>query len=207
MGYLSAAWFAAVDVKRFPIGQRLCRSLCGRWLLLAFALLIGALPSGGRAATEIEVASESRVKAAFVYKFAEYVEWPDGRFDSIDEPFTIGIIGDDAVLRDLQAMVAGRAVGGRPLAVRRLEPAESIHAVQLIFVGRGSRAALARVAADRGVPVLVVSEFQGALNEGAAINFIVSGTRLRFEVSIDNAEMRGLKLGSRLLSVAANTRR
>jgi hypothetical protein len=148
-----------------------------------------------------EATLERRVKAAFIYKFASYVEWPENTFASPTSPIVIGVLGDDAMLAELAQVVAGRAIDSHPITVRRIRPAEPVTGLHVLFIGHGERAR-ATERAPAGAPLLVITEHEHALDHGSAINFLIVAGRVRFEVAVDNAERRGLKLSSRLLTVA-----
>jgi hypothetical protein len=153
-------------------------------------------------AAQDEATLERQIKAANVYKFAGYVEWPDSAFTSSTAPIVIGVLGDDAMLADLAQIVPGRTIDARPVQIRRIRPGETIAGLQVLFVGFGERGRLSEFRAVDTPPLLVVTESEGALEQGSVINFRIIGGRVRFEISLDNAERRGLKLSSRLLTVA-----
>ena len=146
---------------------------------------------------------EEDVKAAFLYKFPAYVEWRPGTFEQPSSPIVIGVTGDDAVAEALRALVAGRKAGERPVQIRQIAPGAFPVGMHLLFVGRAASShvpRLAPMAASQGV--LLVTDYQGALDDGSAINLLVIDHRVRFEVSLDATERAGLKLSSRMLAVA-----
>lgn len=147
--------------------------------------------------------AELGIKAAYLYKFGGFVEWPQGAFAAPAAPLVIGVLGADALADELDQAVAGRRVQERPVAVRRLRPGERIEGVHVLFVGAAQDARLAEVAAGvRGRPVLVVGESESATGRGAMINFVVAQNRVRFDVALPAAEAGGLKISARLLGVA-----
>lgn len=146
---------------------------------------------------------ESRVKAAFLYKFADYVEWPDSVFAQSDTPVTIAVVGADAVAAELGQAVEGRKVDDRTVTVKRLKPGDSLSGVHILFVGSGAAAQTgAWLQAARSQSILTVTESEGALTQGSVINFIVVDRRVRFEISRGSANKNKLRLSSRLLAVA-----
>lgn len=170
------------------------------WLQLLAACALVLLPAAPGHAAE-QAASESAVKAAFLYKFASFVEWPPGTFRP-DAPLTIGVIGDEAVAADLEQIVAGRTFEGRPVSVRRLRDGDDAGAVQVLLVGAGRDARLREVVASAAGPVLLVSEQDNGLRLGAVLNFVTEAGRVRFSASLAAADARGLRLSARLLAVA-----
>ncbi|MBX3621682.1 MAG: YfiR family protein [Rhizobacter sp.] len=159
-------------------------------------------PTAGRA-QGAEPVDEHKVKAAYLYKFPGFVEWPAAAFERADSPFFIGLAGADALADELEALVARRPINGRPVVTRRLRPGEPVNGLHLLFVGRDTGARGAEmVAASRRRPVLVVTETEQAFAAGAAINFVVVDRRVRFDVALHSAETHDLKISSRLLGVA-----
>jgi hypothetical protein len=142
-----------------------------------------------------------QVKAAFLYHFGAYVEWPaDARASG---RFTITVLGAESIADELRRIAPGRTVADRPVEIRHIRSLRELREPQILFVGEDASAQLpAVVAALRGRPVLVVSEVPDALKRGASINFTLSDRRVRFEVSLPQAKQAGIELSSRLLSVA-----
>jgi hypothetical protein len=156
----------------------------------------------GRAA-DSKVSLEYRVKAAYLYQIAGYVEWPKNTFPRPDTPVTIGVIGAEPLVQELSRIVPGRMVGGRPLAVHRLKDPASLDGVQVLFVGREFNSQIARLAQRaQQRAILLVTESEGALEHGAMINFVLLEGRVRFEVGLAASRQSGLALSSRLLAVA-----
>jgi hypothetical protein len=150
---------------------------------------------------------EYGIKAAFLYKFLSYVEWRPGAFAQPASPIVIGVIGANDIADSLRTIVAGRTAGDRPVEVRRMRVGDPLDDVHMLFVGRAESSRLAQiVSAARQRGVLLVTDFEGALDEGSAINLLLLQNRVRFEVSLDAAEKSGLKLSSRLLAVATSVR-
>ena len=171
------------------------------WRAIAAALLI-ALPCS--AADESALAVQ-RIKAAFLYKFAAYVEWPATAFAQSESPIVIGMVGSESIADEVESAIAGRSVAGRPLQVRRLQRAERAGACcQILFVGAATdKARVAELLAQaHGHPVLTVTDTDADHPKGSVINFLDGGDRVRFDISRDAAEKNGLQLRSQLLAVA-----
>jgi hypothetical protein len=168
--------------------------------VLRHLLLAAALLAPGIAAAQLE----HEVKAAFLFKFLSYVEWPPQAFAAPGAPLVIGVLGADGVHAGLQEIASARSAQGRPVQVRRLKDGERPEGVHLLFVGRAAAPALPRLAGQPGV--LLVSEAEGALDQGAMVNFLQSDGRIRFEAAPDAAERRGLRISSRMLAVAQHVR-
>ena len=167
--------------------------------LLALALLVGAVSSFGQ-----QEATESAVKAALLYRFPSYVEWPAAALGAPGAPFVIGVMGSDEVAAELEQLVKGRPVNNRPASVRRLKEGDSLSGLHMVYVGgRDAGARIRGVAAEaRKLSVLVVSDASGGLEAGSVINFVQAEDRVGFEVSMEAAERSALKMSSRMLGVA-----
>jgi hypothetical protein len=148
-------------------------------------------------------ALEYRIKAAFLCKFANYVEWPAQAFARTDSPIVIGVVARDAVADEITRTAAALSVDGRPLKVRSLHQGDSIADVHLIYVASSENSRLAEtLAAVKGRPVLVVTESSQAVALGSMINFVVVDNKVRFDISPHSAESSRLRISARLLSVA-----
>ena len=142
------------------------------------------------------------VKAAYLYKFVDYVEWPEAAFVGAAAPIVIGIVGADAVYAELVRVVTGRSSHGRPLAARRLAPGDGLDGVHLLYVGEAGILRTAWLQAGRGRAVLIVTDGPQGLDAGAALSFLVIQNHMRFEASLRAVERAGLKISSRLLALA-----
>ena len=189
------------DVRRAPGGRR-PHPFGGAWRGVAVALVLLAGGSGAQADSDSTVA-EYRIKAAFLLKFVGFIDWPAATFDRADAPFVIGVLGGTPLGNELEQIASGRQVSGHPVRVRLLGRGDSSAGSQVVFVGRGEGARLNGVAAATdGVPTLVVSESEGALAQGSAINFVVVDDKVRFDVALHAINRAGLKISARLLAVA-----
>jgi hypothetical protein len=176
---------------------------------VAFAFVFalnGLSVQDARAQAETDRALEQRVKAAFLYRFADFVIWPDTAFAKPDSPFVIAVAGAEGVADHLRTITAGRAVGGRPIEIRRVGPSDPVPAAQILFISGADRARMRELLRAASRHSLAVTEVEGALEQGSVINFVIAEDRVRFEISLESAEKRGLRLSSRLLAVARNVR-
>lgn len=174
-----------------------------RWLVACVALCGGVAataPHPVHAQPEQGQVLERRVKAAFLYKFLGYAEFPASAFADPAAPITIAVAGSDELEADLSAITAGRNVNGRPIAVRSLREGDNA-LVHLLFIA-ASECAHASKLIHSTHALLVVTDCDGGLQQGAAINFRIIDEHVRFDVALDAAERNGVKLSSRLLSVA-----
>jgi hypothetical protein len=179
----------------------------GRRTISTIALMIVAIACSTCWAEVAFKDEESQIKAAFLYRFLHYVEWPPPAFEEADSPIVIGVLGADALAEDLARLVAGRSVLGHPVTTRRLKPGDSLAGLQMLFVGRAESARVATLADwSKGLPLLVVSEDDQAFAHGSAINFVVVENKVRFDVALAPAEQARLRISSRLLALARKVR-
>lgn len=178
------------------------RALVTGTLAMVALVVLAAVPVRGQNGGEPS-APERRVKAAFLYKFLGYTEFPASAFADAAAPVVIGVIGADELAAELARIVVGRTVQSRSMVVKVLREGDAADGVHLLFVGGNDasrvRAVLKALAPG---PVLVVSEADDGLQQGSVINFRVVDARVRFDVSLEAAERNSVKLSSRLLSVA-----
>ncbi|MFC5481091.1 YfiR family protein [Massilia suwonensis] len=172
-------------------------------LVLAAAVFAGGMlpPPGAYAQQGSSQALERRVKAAFLYKFLGYADFPASAFADGAAPVTIGVIGSDEMAAELGRVVAGRQVRGRPIVVRTLREGDPAP-VHLLFVAGSDSARSARILRAASGALLPVTECELGLQNGSVINFRIIEERVRFDVSLDSAERNNVKLSSRLLTVA-----
>ena len=167
---------------------------------------LAALAAFGAALGQERI-EERDVKAAFLFRFASYVEWPEHAFGRPDGTLVIAVAGNDGVYERLAYIVAGRSVGRHPVAARRVNKGESVTGVHILFVGAGAGAWGSELASQaRRRPILVVTEADAAGSPASVINFVVTDNRVRFDVSMEAAEANGLRLSALLLSVARQVR-
>ena len=173
--------------------KRMSRS---RGVALAL-LLIGLI--GPVAAQTV---SEDSLKAAFVYRFTDYVDWPAPALQRAE--FTIAVLDDPQVAQDLERICRGHPIKGHPTRVKLVHRPKEASDAQIVFLGTGDPDAHRRfIASLSGRPVLIVTDEDQGLDEGSTINFLLVDHRLRFEISLTMATRSGLKISSQLLSVAA----
>jgi hypothetical protein len=143
----------------------------------------------------------NEVKAAFLYHFGTYVQWPTEAVPT--DPITIAVLGDAEVAAQLMRFLPGRRIAGRPVEARPIARIEDVVDDELLFIGSAHNARLAEITAVLAMrPVLVVTDSPDGLEQGAMVNFQQVDERLRFEISLPRAEEAGLVLSSRLLSAA-----
>jgi hypothetical protein len=184
--------------------RRANRALIATWSVVAYLLLVlAAWSAPSPDVADAPPQPEHGIKAAFLYKFLGYVEWPAAALNNATAPIVIGVLGADDVADELRTIVARRRIAQHPIEVRRVAEADALDGVNVLFIGRDGTAALRRLApAAQERSVLLVSDSDRGLEEGSVINLVVVDNRVRFEVSLEAAERSQLKLSSRMLAVA-----
>jgi hypothetical protein len=152
------------------------------------------------ASVNAQEASEYQVKAAFIYNFAKFVEWPGNA--NPDAPLLIGVLGKDPFGSEIDRAVEGKTVNGRRLMIKRFSSLEAYQYCHILFISSSERNNLPQIiAAVRNSNVLTVSETDRFAQIGGIINFVTIENRIRFEINQAAAERAGLKISSKLLSL------
>ena len=148
-------------------------------------------------------AKEYEVKAAFLFNFALYVEWPPEAFPTPTAPIIIGILGDDLFGNVLDQTVRGETVRNRPIAIHRSRQIENLKHCHLLFISKSESGRLAHIFAKlAGTHCLTVGETDRFAHNGGIINFRLQGANVRFEINLNAARRSGLAISSKLLRLA-----
>jgi hypothetical protein len=175
--------------------------------LAAIIVVVTAAPCFAQSTDGAPVAERS-VKAAYLYKFASYVDWPENVSNARLLPLQIGVLGAQDLSDELATITNGRQIGGRPIQVRQLRSSDPVDDLHILFIGRDEASRLERLLTPaRSRPILTVTDSDDALTAGSIINFVVFDETVRFEISLLEAEQSGLRLDARLLAVAKAVRR
>ena len=175
-------------------------------LLLSLAPLFFFAPHC-LAQSAADKALEYPIKAAFLYKFCLYVDWPAAAFSNADSPIILGIAAPDVMVDELSATVRERSINNRKLEVHRIDQTSNLSGVHLLFVARSETSLLHEVAIKaQNAPLLLVTEENDGLDAGAGINFILKDNKIRFDVALDTTNRQGLHLSAQLLKVAHDVR-
>lgn len=192
-----------------PYANRDLRRRMAACLLACLAVPLGLALLAPQASAQSAITNtqlQRRVKAAFLVKFLGYVDFPAGAFADPSTPLTIGVVDADELVAELERAVAGRSINGRGIAVSRLREGERAP-VHLLFVGGRDPVQVGRVVRQAAGAMLVVTECENGLRQGSAINFRLIDEHVRFDVALEAAERNGVKLSSRLLTVASQVQK
>jgi hypothetical protein len=167
-------------------------------LLMAGMLLIPLAPVSAKA----EASSEQQVKAAFLFNFAKFVEWPAGAFAGPEDPIVFGVLGDDPVGEAIGGL-AGKTVQGRKVAVRRYQSVSEVKVCQVLYISESqSDRAEGIIAALRGAPVLLVADDDDFARRGGMINFVLERNKVGFEINVDAVKRSKLGINAQLIKLA-----
>ena len=151
---------------------------------------------------------EYPVKAAFLYKFGAFVEWPPAALDASPSPFVLCVVGDDPFGPALDQAVAGQHVGRHPVTVRRMARIDRGAPACHVLYAAGSKAQPAAqvLAAVQGEPILTVTDETHGDGSHGVVHFVLQSSRFRFEIDAHAASQNGLSISSKLLSLAVSVR-
>lgn len=167
------------------------------WLPLLVVILQGAeSPPASRSL-------EHKVKAAYLFNFAKYVEWPPKAFANSEAPLALGVLGKDPFGPLLEETIAGRRVGSRPVTVSRSMRIEDLKHCHILFISSSEESRLEQILADlKESFTLTVSDIPQFYLHGGMVGFILENEVVRFDIDLDNAEQAGLKISARMLATA-----
>ena len=170
---------------------------------LGFALVAASLGDMHASAP----ADEYQVKAAMLYNFAMFVEWPAQAFRSTTDPIVVCVLGQNPFGTALEDVVRGKTIGGRAFAVRQIHDLGGASACHILFVGSEYKGLRASSADLKMIGVLTVGEGDGFRAVGGIINFKLEHGRVHFEINREAAEQARLHISSKLLSLAQTAKR
>jgi hypothetical protein len=162
------------------------------------ALAAAAAGAQGRAAP---TASEVQVKAAFIFHFTQFIDWPSETLGAPGTPFVIGVFDDGPIEEALSAIVRGEQLSGHPLSIRHLRRPGDAVGCQIVYVSSGGEH-LFRPARLRGDPVLTVGETDDFLESGGMIEFFTDHNHVKLRINLSAARGASLQISSKLLRVA-----
>ena len=147
--------------------------------------------------------AEYRIKLAFLYNFAQFVQWPAEAFHDPAAPLMLCVAGQDPFKREIEDGLRGRTAGGHPIEIRRLKPGDDPRSCHMVFVpANEKKVASNMLEALKGSNTLTIGETKGFADLGGVINLTVEENKLRFEINLDAAMQTQLKISSKLLALA-----
>jgi hypothetical protein len=173
---------------------------------LAAAIAVGCLAVCSVPSRAESNTLEYAVKAAYLFKFTPFVEWPSSAFAAPTSPFYVCVLGGDPFGTVLDQAVDGHQVGEHPVRVRRLQSVDGTNNCHILYFG-AARAPLAAAALSKlhGAPVLTVTE-QSLGVSGGVVQFVVKDGHVRFTIDAGAAAANRVIISAKLLSLAASVR-
>jgi hypothetical protein len=171
---------------------------CPRWwgglmlsvLVISFAAVNSALAQ-----------SEEGIKAAFVYNFAKFTEWPTNAFTSGSAPMTVGFVGADSLADTFEKIVSGKNINGHDFVIRRFSSIAGVENCQMVFVGETAEAA-AVISLTVGKPILTIGDTDSFAAAGGMIKLFKNDKKIRFDLDFRHVNSAQLKLDARLCQLA-----
>jgi hypothetical protein len=146
--------------------------------------------------------SEYQVKAAFIFNFVKFVDWPPGAFADAKAPLSIGVLGENPFGANLERTVHAKTLNNRSIMVKECRTLEEARKCQLLFISASEKKPLQEILEGlAGTHILTVGEADTFIKSGGMINFFREGNRFRFEINDDAARKAGLKIDSKLLGL------
>lgn len=172
-----------------------------RRFCLAAILVISPVSAAGQV-------QEYQMKAAFLYNFAKFVEWPATSFKSTRDPIEICILGQNPFGNALEQTVSGKTVDDRPFLIRTVNEVKPDSGCHMLFVSAVERRRFrAGVGALKGAAILTVGEAEEFTSDGGVIRFKLEGMKLHLEINVVAADFENIRISSKLLSLAEVVRR
>jgi YfiR/HmsC-like len=182
------------------------------WIFLAagvgvsvlLALHLGQTPLGAQEEEEMSANREYRIKAAYLYQFGRYVDWPAKAFSSAKSPFVIGVLEQDPLIPDLEQIARVKKIQDRSIKIQRFSSPADIRPCHILYLP-ASLAPEAQAEVVRkvvGHSVLLVGDSPNVLEWGGTMQFVVEDNKIRVVISRKAAEVAGLTVSAKLLQVA-----
>ncbi len=177
-----------------PVRSPLVR--CGTIVILVSLLY----PAGARTQ---ERAGEYQLKAAFLFNFGKFIEWPESSFAGTTSPFLVCVLGEDPFGKTLDQTLQGKQMANHPVRIVRAMDANGVRQCQIVFVSASEKPHLPAIfAALRGSNALIVGETSGFAASGGAIEFTMEEKHIHFTINLDAIQRAGLQISSQLLALA-----
>jgi hypothetical protein len=175
----------------------------GRFACIAALLLAAHFPLPGRALLSAQTPTEYQVKAAYLFNFLKFVEWPDDPGADPHGKWVIGFVGDSPIDNELTQLVEGKNVQGRELQVKKFQTADNLRHCNILFITESEKKRLPSILAElRGSSVLTVADMDNFIGLGGMIQFGVEEARVRVAIDVGATGRARLKVSSKLLSLA-----
>ena len=171
--------------------------------LTAASLVLACFPLEREVFGQNKATGEYQVKAAFLFHFAQFVEWPPDAFKNAAAPLTYCTVGEDPLNGALESVLSGKNIGTHPIRVEHVKQAQELQSCQILFIGIAEKKRLAATLESvKSSPVLTVGDSEHFIQQGGIIGFCQEENKIRFEINLGAAGSARLKISARLLSLA-----
>lgn len=177
-----------------------------RWRAISIlGLSLTWLPlTGGAGGAPSSQPTEYQIKAAFLFNFAKFVDWPPQAFAKRTDPIVLGVLGENPFGDELARTIRDKTVDARPLEIREFRWQAQVTNCHILFISSSEKKRLPEILESlKGASVLTVGDTDHFTESGGMINFFVEGTKMRFQINKDAATSAGLKISSKLMSLAS----
>ena len=173
---------------------------------LLAGIMLASLLSLGTAREDEPPLTESKLKAAYLFNFAKFVEWPPEAFADTNSPITIGILGENPFGSDLESIIRDKAINNRTIVIKLMRSVTEATNCQVLFISASVKNKIPEMISGLGqASILTVGDTDRFVETGGMINFVKEGSKIRFEINEAAAKRAGLKISSKLLSLASRT--
>lgn len=146
---------------------------------------------------------EHQLKAAFIYNFAKFIDWPESSLGAAGAPFTIGIYRAEAYRHDLEATLGGKSISGHPITIQSIYSDDSLGNCRMAVIGDATAERIAHMARlCHGTGTILIGDTDQFAKDGGMIGFLIESNRIRFDVNLATARESGVSISSKLLSLA-----
>jgi hypothetical protein len=177
-----------------------------RWMsyVIGLAMFFFGLTSSKSA----DSLKEYELKAAFLYNFTKFIEWPTNRFPDANAPFVVAVAGNSSCTAELEKIAKERKVNGRTLIIRTVTTPDVLREAHLLFIPSSEdKSAKEWLYAAHRCGALSTGESDAFSRQGGVINFVLEGEKIRFDLNIVQAEAAGLKVSAQLQKLARTVRK
>lgn len=172
------------------------------------ALVLSAIGCSLAHSSDAATSREYQLKAAFVYNFTKFIEWPPQSFSDANAPIVIGVLGETPLATELEQLIRDRKVNGHAILLKKIHSAADAASTHLLFVSTTEDAQFASWRADIETRAIVtVGESASFAQNGGTINFLLQDDKVRFEISTALVERTGLRISAQLQKLAASARK
>jgi hypothetical protein len=184
-------------------------SACRLFRLIALvATAAMAICGPSTRASEGMSSREYELKAAFVYNFTKFIEWPAPSFASVTAPLVMGVLGETPLESELAELMRDRSVNGRAILLKKVASAADALSTHLLFVSVSAETQFASWHGEiESMPVVTVGESHSFIEHGGTINFVLQDGKVRFEINPVRVERNGIRISAQLQKLALNARR